>query len=94
MVAHKRIKTTGKSLNFQAQKVVAVIYRWWSFTRDSNCKSLTGKVLVFWIGRCSWEVVAYERWPHMEVDLHYMVRMFLALLQDNFNSSSTYMAQQ
>ena len=30
----------------------------------------------------------------MEVDLHYMVRMFLALLQDNFNSSSTYMAQQ
>ncbi|CAH3192998.1 unnamed protein product, partial [Porites evermanni] len=48
VVAHKRIKTPGKLLNFQAQKVAAVAYRKWSFTRDS--KSLTGKVLVFWIG--------------------------------------------
>ena len=50
-----------KSLNFQAQKVVAVAYRRWSFTRVSNCKALTGKVLVFWIGGRLWEVVAYER---------------------------------
>ena len=41
------LKNNGKSLNFQAQKVVVVGYRRWSFTRDSNCKALTGKVLVF-----------------------------------------------
>ena len=35
--------------------------------RSSNCKALTGKILVFWIGRRLWEVVAYERWPHMGV---------------------------
>ena len=27
-----------------------VAYRRWSFTRGFNCKTLTGKVLVFWIG--------------------------------------------
>ena len=41
--------------------MVAVAYRRWSFiTRGSNCKDLTGKILVFWIGGCLWEVVAYE----------------------------------
>ena len=30
--------------------MVAVPYRRWSFTRGSNCKALTGRVLVFWIG--------------------------------------------
>ena len=55
-----------KSLNFQAQKVVAVAYRRWSFTRVSNCRALTGKVLVFWIGGRLWEVVAYERGSCME----------------------------
>ena len=70
MVAYKRLKTTGKSLNFQAQKVVAVAYRRWSFTRGSNCKALTGKVLVFWLGGRLWEVVAYERWSHNEVRLY------------------------
>ena len=31
--------------------MVAVDYRRWSFTKGSNCHSLTGKVLpVFWIG--------------------------------------------
>ena len=30
-------------------------------------KALTGKILVFWIGRRLWEVVTYERWSHMEV---------------------------
>ena len=40
--------------------MVMVTYRRWSFyfTRGSNCKALTGKIL---------EVVAYERWSHMEV---------------------------
>ena len=33
--------------------MVTVADRRWSFTRDSNCKSFTGKVLVFWIGRRS-----------------------------------------
>ena len=47
-----------KIVNHQAQKVVAVAYRRWSFTRGSNCKALTGKVLVFWIGGRLWEVVA------------------------------------
>ena len=56
-----------KIINRQTQKVVAVAYRRWSFTRGSNCKALTGKVLVFWIGGHLWEVVAYERWSHMEV---------------------------
>ena len=50
VVPFKRSKTTGKSLDFQVQKVVTVAYRRWSFSRDSNRKSLTGKVLVFWIG--------------------------------------------
>ena len=41
--------------------MVTVAYRRWSFTRDSNFKALTGKVLVFWIGGRLWEVVSYER---------------------------------
>ena len=65
VVAYKQ----WKIINRQAQKVVAVAYRRWSFTRGSNCKALTGKVLVFWIGGRLWEVVAYERWSHMEVRL-------------------------
>ena len=33
--------------------MVMVAYRRWSFyfTKASNCKALTGKILVFWIGR-------------------------------------------
>ena len=57
-------------INRQAQKVVAVIYRRCSFTRGSNREALTGKILVFWIGSCLWEVVAYERLSHMEVWLN------------------------
>ena len=37
------------------------------FTRGSNCEALTRKLLVFWIGGCLWEVVAYERWSHIVV---------------------------
>ena len=50
--------------------MVAVAYRRWLFTRSSNCKASTGKVLVFWIGGRLREVVAYERWSHMEVRLY------------------------
>ena len=49
-----------KIINRQAQKVAAGAYRRWSFTRDSKCKALTGKSLVFWIGGCLWEVVVYR----------------------------------
>ena len=45
--------------------MVTVTYRKWSFTRGSNCEALTGKILVFWIGGCLWEVVAYGRWSLM-----------------------------
>ena len=50
--------------------MVAVAYRRWSFTTCSNCRALTGNVLVFWIGGRLWEVVAYEKWSHMEVRLN------------------------
>ena len=43
----------------------------WSFTRSSNCKALTGKILVFWISGRLCEVVAYERWSHMEFWLYF-----------------------
>ena len=46
--------------------VVGVAYRRWSFTTGSNCKALTGKVLVCWIGGRLWEVVAYERKPYIK----------------------------
>ena len=37
------------------------------FMRGSNCKALPGKVLVFCIGGCSREVVAYLRISHVGV---------------------------
>ena len=58
-----------KIINRQVEKVVAVAYRRWPFTRGSNCKALSGKVLVFWIGGRLWKGVAHERWSHMEVRL-------------------------
>ena len=54
--------------------MVAVAYRRWSFTRGSNCKALTGKILVFWIGGRLWDVVAYESWSHMEVRLYFTLQ--------------------
>ena len=51
--------------------MVAVAYRRWSFTRGFNCKALTGKILVLWIGGRLWETIAYERWSHMEVLLYF-----------------------
>ena len=66
--------------------MVAVAYRRWSFTRSSNCMSLTGKVLVFWIGGRLWEVVAYERWSHMEVRPHFLM-VFHKLASEKTNFS-------
>ena len=63
----QEVKNNGKSLSFQAQKVVAVAYMRWLLTRGSNCKALTGKILVSWIGSRLWEVFACERWSHMKV---------------------------
>ena len=71
----KWLLTTGqkqwKIINRQAQKVVMVAYRRWSLTRGSNCKALTGKILVFRIGGCLWKVVSNEKWLHMEVRLYF-----------------------
>ena len=39
--------------------MVAVAYRRWSFSRGSNCKALTGKVLVFWLRDRLRELVAH-----------------------------------
>ena len=39
--------------------MVAVAYRRWSFTRGSNCKVLTGKILMSWTGGHLREVVAH-----------------------------------
>ena len=33
-------------------------------------RDLTGKILVFLIGDHLWEMVAYERWLHLEVQLY------------------------
>ena len=52
-------KKQWKMINRQAQKVVTVAYRRWSFTRGSNCKTFTWKILVFWIGDHLREVVLY-----------------------------------
>ena len=41
------VENNTKSLTVRPKKVVAVAYRRWSFTRGSNCKALTGKILVF-----------------------------------------------
>ena len=57
MVAYKRLKTM-KIIMPSPEKVVAVSYERWSSTRGSKYRALTGR-----------EVVAYERWSHMEVRL-------------------------
>ena len=55
--------------------MVAVAYGRWSLTRGSNCKAVTGNVLVheFWIVGLLWEVFAYEKWSHMEVRLYHQL---------------------
>ena len=61
---------TIESHSISAQKVIAVVYRRWSFIRGSNCNALTGKIAVYWFGGHLWTVVAYESWSHMEVQLY------------------------
>ena len=48
----------------------AVAYMRWSFTRGSNWKALSGKILVSRIGGRLWEVVANIGGSHMEVRLY------------------------
>lgn len=45
--------------------MVAFAYERWSFTRGSNYRAATEKILMFCISGHLWEVVAYEL--HMEV---------------------------
>lgn len=56
-VPFMRLKTTEKSFNL---KRLHALTGGGPFTGDSNCKSLTGNVVVFWIGG------GYGRWSHME----------------------------
>ena len=49
--------------------MVTVAYKRWSFTKGSNCKALTGKVLVFCIIGRLWKVVAYDRRSRIEIRL-------------------------
>ena len=55
VVAYKQWKITNR----QIKKVVAVAYRRWVFTRNSNFKALTGKIWVFWMGGRLREGVAH-----------------------------------
>ena len=77
----QEVKNSRKSLNFQAQKVVAVAYRRWSFTRGSNCKVLSGKVLVFWIGGRLWEVVTNGGSTYSEMFITAVSVLFLIKLR-------------
>ena len=45
--------------------MVAVAFKRYLFTRASNYKALTGKILMFWI-----YVVAYGRWSRMKARLY------------------------
>ena len=47
VVAYKRFKPMEIIKPSDPNSVVAVAYRRWSFTRGTNCKTFTGKVLVF-----------------------------------------------
>ena len=56
-----------------------VAYERWSFERNSNCRALTGKNLVFWISGRVWKVIAYERWSHIEVRLYHVYSLLLSV---------------
>ena len=64
----QEVKSNGKSLTVRPKSGYGRLQGFFFiFTRGSNCKALTGKILVFWMGGRLREVVAYERWLHMEV---------------------------
>ena len=62
----QEVKNNGKSLTVRVKKWSRSLTEG-SFTRGSNCKALTGEILVFWIGGRLWELVTYEWCLHMEV---------------------------
>ena len=47
---HIKIAQQWKIIKVSPEKVVAVTYKRWLFTRVSNWTALTGKILMFWIG--------------------------------------------
>ena len=52
VVAYKRFKRMENYLNYQPKMGSQLQYRNRLFTRGSNCKVLTWKSLVFWMGGC------------------------------------------
>ena len=54
------------------QKVVAIAFERWSFTRVSSNMALTGKILLSWIYGRLGEVIANETRTHMQVRLFFM----------------------
>ena len=69
VIVYTRLKTVDNHKNDSPKKRGMIAYRRWSYTRGSNCKALTGKNLVLWIGGRLWEVVAYESRSHIQVHL-------------------------
>ena len=65
----KRLKTMENNQTVRPVKLLWPLMRRWLFTRGSDCRDFTGKILVFWKFGCLWEVVSYKRWSHMEVCL-------------------------
>ena len=59
MVAYKRLKPMEIIKPSDPNSVVADAYKRWSFTRGTNCKAFTGKVLVFWLGARLRKVVTH-----------------------------------
>ena len=58
----RRLKTIENNQTVRPVKWLWPLMRRWLFTRDSDYKDLTGKILVCWKFGCLWEVVAYKRW--------------------------------
>ena len=59
VVGYKRLKTTENQKTFRPKKLTRSLTGGGPFTRCSNCKALTGNVLVFWMSGRLWEVVAF-----------------------------------
>ena len=81
-----------KIINSQAQKMVAVAHRRWSFTKGSNCKALTGKILVFQISGHLWKVRLLAlrfnssfTFPQLEMDNFHICLLELCI---KFNSNN------
>ena len=55
----QNIQNNGKPKNCQAKKWSLSLTRGGHLQEVLNCRALTGKVMVFWMGGRSWEVVAH-----------------------------------